>query len=184
MVRTIERPGFAKRTVARRAIAGREVVEAEAASADLVTPVGRLRLEERGGALTRIAWAPGRHATDSKIVPSPLLREAMLQLRAYFAGKRRSFELPLAPAGTPFQRRVLEAMAEIPYGAFETYGELAERVGSGPRAIGGVCAVNPLPIVIPCHRVLAAGGRLGNYSGGSGIQTKLALLDLEGALML
>lgn len=157
--------------------------EAAVATAELDTPIGRLRVEQREGALARISWVEAPEAGHAEIVPTELLREAVLQIRAYFAGKRRGFELPLAPAGTAFQKRALTAMAEIPFGSTETYGELAERLETSPRAVGGVCAMNPIPIVIPCHRVLAAGGRLGHYSGRGGLETKLKLLELEGALL-
>jgi methylated-DNA-[protein]-cysteine S-methyltransferase len=105
------------------------------------------------------------------------------QLSAYFAGKRRAFDLPLDPEGTPFQLEVWAALREIPYGHTLTYAELARRLGSpgAGRAIGLANSRNPLPIVIPCHRVVGAGGSLTGYTGGLAI--KKALLELEGALL-
>ncbi len=142
------------------------------------SPVGRLSITEAKGAVVRIAW------TDREAVVSasetPLLTRAAEQLGEYFAGARRDFDLPLDPAGTPFQRRVWTAMARIPFGATETYGALARELGSVARAVGGACGANPIPIVLPCHRVLGADGALGGFSGGVGPATKRALLELEG----
>ncbi|MEX0695326.1 MAG: methylated-DNA--[protein]-cysteine S-methyltransferase [Rhodospirillales bacterium] len=110
-----------------------------------------------------------------------LLNEARRQLDAYFNGRLTTFDLPLAPHGTPRQREIWSAMAEIPYGSLETYGALAARVQSSARAVGGACGSNPLPILIPCHRVIAAGGRAGGYSFADGLDTKHQLLNLEGS---
>ena len=112
---------------------------------------------------------------------SPLLNEAARQLDAYFAGNLTEFDLPLRPAGSDFERRVWDGMLGIPYGKTRSYGELAAGIGSGPRAVGGACGKNPIPIVIPCHRVLAKAG-MGGYSGSGGLKTKQALLAIEGAL--
>jgi methylated-DNA-[protein]-cysteine S-methyltransferase len=143
------------------------------------TPLGRLSLFEEGGALTALDWG-GKRSTGE---PTSLLLEARRQLGAYFAGKLRQFDLPMAPAGSPFELRVWQLMAEIPYGETRRYGELAAELGAVPRAIGQACGRNPLPILIPCHRVLAAQG-LGGYSGGTGLETKRRLLILEGALLV
>jgi methylated-DNA-[protein]-cysteine S-methyltransferase len=139
------------------------------------SPVGRLTIAEDNGALVRIGWGEG-----SAGATTPLLAEAAAQLDAYFAGRLTQFDLPLRPAGSAFDQRVWAAMQQIPYGQTRRYGELAMDVGSGPRAIGGACGRNPIPIVVPCHRVLASGG-LGGYSGGAGLPTKRLLLALEGA---
>jgi methylated-DNA-[protein]-cysteine S-methyltransferase len=90
--------------------------------------------------------------------------------------------LPLTPAGTPFQRRVWATLAEIPFGQTRSYGDLARELGSGPRAVGGACGRNPIPLLIPCHRVLTADGHLGGYSGQGGLVTKMQLLRHEGAI--
>jgi methylated-DNA-[protein]-cysteine S-methyltransferase len=105
--------------------------------------------------------------------------EAARQLDAYFAGTLRQFDLPLAPAGTPFQRRVWQGLREIPYGETVSYGELARRIGrpSAVRAVGAANGQNPLAIVIPCHRVIGSDGRLVGYGGG--LAAKSALLALE-----
>jgi methylated-DNA-[protein]-cysteine S-methyltransferase len=104
-----------------------------------------------------------------------------LQLAEYFAGKRRVFSLPLAPRGTPFQRSVWQALRQIPYGETVSYGELARRLGStsGARAVGLANGANPLPIIVPCHRVIGADGSLTGFGGG--LTIKRALLALEGA---
>jgi methylated-DNA-[protein]-cysteine S-methyltransferase len=108
------------------------------------------------------------------------LAEAVRQLREYFAGKRRDFELPLAPEGTDFQRKVWRKLQEIPYGQTISYGELAKRVGNpkASRAVGSANGKNRIPIVIPCHRVIAGDGGLGGFGGG--LATKEKLLAIEG----
>jgi methylated-DNA-[protein]-cysteine S-methyltransferase len=150
-------------------------------SLSIPSPVGRLTIAEEGDAVVAISWTD---AGDERAAGngSPLLAEAARQLDAYFAGLLTRFDLPLAPSGSPFERRVWTAMAEIPYGETRCYGDLAATVGSAPRAIGRACGRNPIPIVIPCHRVLAKTG-LGGYSGQGGLTTKRHLLALEGAAL-
>lgn len=140
------------------------------------SPVGRLTLDEDDENIVAIRWAdtPGGNG-------SPLLAEAARQLAAYFGGHLSRFDLPLAPAGSAFETRVWAAMRRIPYGKTRCYGDLAHDIGSAPRAVGRACGKNPIPIVIPCHRVLAKAG-LGGYSGEGGLATKTRLLALEGAL--
>ncbi|MFZ5610434.1 MAG: methylated-DNA--[protein]-cysteine S-methyltransferase [Pseudomonadota bacterium] len=144
----------------------------------LHSPLGDLSLTEEDGVLVALDWGWGRDQT-----PTPLLRRAVHQLHDYFDERRRQFEVPLYPHGTPFQRRLWAALEAIPYGETRSYQALARLLGSSPRAIGQACGANPLPILIPCHRVLAADGRLGGYSGEGGVETKIALLRLEGALL-
>ena len=141
----------------------------------LNTLVGSLSVFEDRGSIVAIEWGRGPEP-----VSSPTLAEAKSQLEAYFERRLRVFDLPLEPAGTPFQKAVWKAMAEIPYGETRTYGDLAHAVDSAPRAIGGACGRNPIPIVVPCHRVVGAGGTLTGFSGGDGVATKRALLSLEG----
>ena len=110
-----------------------------------------------------------------------IAREAVRQLQAYFQDHRFRFALPLAPAGTAFQRRVWDALRRIPAGETRSYGELAHQLGSGPRAIGAACRANPIPLFIPCHRIVAAHG-LGGFMGvtmGRGLHLKQRLLDHE-----
>jgi len=144
----------------------------------LATPVGFLTVFEDGGAVVAIEWGRAGQTRSSM-----MLEEATRQLDAYFDGRLKRFDLPLAPAGSRFQRAVWERMQAIPYGEARTYGELARALGSVARAIGGACGRNPIPIVIPCHRVVGGTGRLGGYSGGDGPPTKQALLKLEGYLL-
>jgi methylated-DNA-[protein]-cysteine S-methyltransferase len=144
----------------------------------LHSPVGDLTLSEEGGAIVALDWGWARDQADT-----PLLRRSKVQLERYFDGDPHPFHLPLAPAGTSFQQTVWRAMSEIPAGQTRSYGELAAAVGSAARAVGGACGANPIPIIVPCHRVLAAGGALGGYSGEGGIDTKVALLRLEGAIL-
>ena len=138
--------------------------------------VGDLVVDEEGEAIVAIRWADEKTGNGS-----PLLVEAARQLDAYFAGKLTDFDLPLRPAGSDFEQRVWAAMQKISYGETACYGDLAAVVNSAPRAVGGACGKNPIPIVIPCHRVLAKAG-LGGYSGSGGLKTKQTLLTLEGAL--
>ncbi len=110
------------------------------------------------------------------------MRAACDQLREYFLGKRRIFDLPLEPAGTPFERQVWTALLAVPYGATTSYGAIATGLGlvNGARAVGRANGANPIPIVIPCHRVIGSDGSLTGYGGG--LPLKRALLELEGAI--
>lgn len=146
----------------------------------LESPLGRVSLFEEDDALAALDWG-GKRASGE---PTRLLLRAKRQLELYFAGRLTEFDLPLAPRGSDFERRVWRLMAEIPYGETRSYGELAAALEAAPRAVGQACGRNPLPILIPCHRVVAAGGALGGYSGGTGIETKRRLLILEGALLV
>jgi methylated-DNA-[protein]-cysteine S-methyltransferase len=141
------------------------------------SPVGQLAIDEVDEVIVSIRWQDGVAGNGS-----PLLTEAARQLDAYFAGELRDFDLPLRPAGTAFERSVWAAMQDIPYGQTRSYGDLAGTTRSAPRAVGRACGRNPIPIVIPCHRVLGKGW-MGGYSGSGGLQTKEALLVIEGALV-
>ena len=138
------------------------------------SPLGPVTIRERDGAITAIDFKASKHQR-----PTPLLHAAAAQLAEYFAGTRTTFDLPLAPPHSPFQGSIREAMLAIPYGDTRSYGELAAQLGSNPRAVGQACGRNPFPIIVPCHRVLAAGGRIGGYSAGEGRQTKRWLLGHE-----
>jgi methylated-DNA-[protein]-cysteine S-methyltransferase len=143
----------------------------------LHTPLGDLTLSEEDGAIVALDWGRGRDQAET-----PLLRRARDQLQDYFDGTRTAFDLPLAPHGTDFQRRVWDALCTIPAGQTRSYAEIARQVGCrAARAIGQANGANPIPILIPCHRVVAADGSLGGYSGGEGEATKRHLLDLERA---
>jgi methylated-DNA-[protein]-cysteine S-methyltransferase len=140
--------------------------------------VGPLTLVEQDGALVRLGWGDVPDDFQNS-TPTPLLVETARQLAAYFAGNLTEFDIPLSPPGTEYQKRVWWAMNEIPYGETWTYGELAKRADTVPRAVGGACGANPIPVILPCHRVLAANGKSGGYSGKGGLMTKTALLDIE-----
>ncbi|WP_343082265.1 methylated-DNA--[protein]-cysteine S-methyltransferase [Ostreiculturibacter nitratireducens] len=137
-------------------------------------PLGRLVLTEEAGAITRLSFGG-----EAEGAASPLLNEAGRQLDAYLSGRLRGFDLPLA-IGEGARARFLEALLAIPYGETRSYGELARDLGVSAQAIGQACGANPIPIIIPCHRVLGADG-LGGFSAPGGIETKIALLKLEGA---
>ncbi|NKC34410.1 methylated-DNA--[protein]-cysteine S-methyltransferase [Falsiroseomonas selenitidurans] len=139
-----------------------------------LTPLGEVTVSAEDGAIVALDWGRGRDQADDG-----LLRQAVAQLHDYFDGLRSSFDLPLAPHGSAFQHRVWEALRAIPPGETRSYGDLARLLGSSARAVGQANGANPIPILIPCHRVVGAGGRLGGYSGGEGPATKRLLLDLE-----
>ncbi len=150
----------------------------------LESPVGPLLLVSDGRALAGIYMGEHRHGPEVDLAwtrkdDAPPFPQAKEQLTAYFQGRRREFDLPLAAAGTPFQQRVWEELRRIPYGATMSYAELAQRVGnpSACRAVGQANGRNPLSIVVPCHRVVGASGKLVGYGGG--LTRKERLLALE-----
>lgn len=142
------------------------------------SPIGGLRIHASAGLITAIAFdAQEPHGVRRS---DPLLDDAELQLRQYFAGQRRVFELPLANDGSEFQKLVWSELQRIPYGETASYGDIARRLGYEPgvsRAVGAANGANRIPIVVPCHRVIGANGMLTGYAGG--IERKKALLDLE-----
>ena len=150
------------------------------------SPLGMLTLAAEGDALTALVidgqkYAERHLAGEGRERETPALQRARLWLDRYFAGERpASAELPLSPKGTVFQKRVWQELLHIPYGATDTYGALAARLGSSARAVGSAVGRNPLSILIPCHRVLAADGGLTGYAGG--LENKEKLLKLEGAI--
>lgn len=145
------------------------------------TAVGSLRLTTDGTGITGIEFEPHPPCAGAREDDHPLLRQAVTQLAEYFAGTRTDFDLPLSPAGTAFQHKVWEALRGIPYGATATYGEVARRIGLDPattsRAVGAANGRNPIPVVVPCHRVIGADGRLTGFRGG--LDRKRTLLRLE-----
>lgn len=152
----------------------------------LDSPVGPLLLAADDIGLRAIEFHESRHRVrrdaDWQEGDHPILRETARQLADYFAGKRHAFDLPLAPRGTAFQCAVWQALATIPFGQTISYTEMASRVGkpTATRAVGAANGRNPLPIVLPCHRVIGADGSLTGFGGG--LPTKRFLLQLEGAL--
>lgn len=147
------------------------------ARAVLTGPLGPVTLHEAGGVLTRVTW--GQKEGAEPAAASPLLHEALEQLAAYFDGRLTRFDLPF-DWGTGLQAQVRRALAAIPFGETRTYGDLARDIGAPAQAIGQACGANPLPILIPCHRVLGARG-LGGFSAKGGVETKVWLLRHEGA---
>lgn len=142
------------------------------------SPVGPLLLTSDGTALTRLLFG-GEPDPSWSTEPCPVLERATGQLGEYFRGERTRFDLPLAPAGTPFQLAVWQALRDIPYAETINYGQLAARVGNprASRAVGLANGRNPISIVVPCHRVIGADGTLTGYGGG--LERKRRLLDLE-----
>ena len=143
------------------------------------TPTGPLCITEEAGKITRISWT--KAAEES---PTSLLEKAAHQLREYFNSERTDFDLPLSPQGSDFQKAVWRQMLAIPYGGTKTYGDLAKAIDGTARSVGTACGANPIPVIIPCHRVVGADGSMTGFSGGDGVETKQALLRLEGALLL
>lgn len=140
----------------------------------VASPFGPLTLHETGGVLTRLDWC-----ASERQVTSAVLDEAARQLAAYFDHRLTSFDLPL-DFGSGLQEQVRRAMAAIPFGETRTYGEIARAIGAPAQAVGQACGANPLPILIPCHRVLGR-ATLGGFSAPGGVETKVALLRHEGA---
>lgn len=141
------------------------------------TPVGDITVSALDDAIVALDWG-----WSSMHTPSPLLKRTCDWLNGFFDGDTNVLEIPLRPDGTVFQKRVWHAMSAIPSGRMRSYGELARELDSAAQAVGNACGANPIPILIPCHRVVGASG-LGGYSGGDGLTTKTALLRLEGALL-
>ena len=148
------------------------------------SPVGDLRIVERDGAITAIEFSPFRdhdgRPRGARSDDNPVLVEAVAQLRAYFARELKEFDLPLAPVGSAFQQAVWDQLVLIGYGDTASYGEIARRLGktnAASRAVGLANGSNPIPIVIPCHRVIGANGTLTGYAGG--IERKQTLLEIE-----
>ncbi len=148
------------------------------------SPIGRIELTGTAEAVTsltierngRLPWDPLPERN------TPVLKAAVAQLREYFAGKRRVFDLPVALVGTAFQEAVWTELSAIPFGEVVSYGEIGRGTGrpTAGRAVGGAVGANPMPLIVPCHRVLASDGRVTGYSAGAGIPTKVWLLDHEG----
>ena len=155
--------------------------------ARFATPLGTIIATASGDSLTSVDFVDAKYApildADCKEDPDfAPLKECARQLRGYFDGKRRTFDLPLAPRGTPFQQRVWKEIARVPFGKTITYAKLAERAGAAgsARAAGAATGRNPIAIVVPCHRIVGTDGSLTGYAGG--LERKMKLLELEGVL--
>ena len=144
----------------------------------VTSPFGTIGVVEEDGAITKLVW-DGEDRGES----GGAADAAVQQLGAYFAGELNAFDLPLAPRGTPFQQQVYAAMSAIPIGETLTYGDIAEKLEVPPQPVGQACGSNPIPIIIPCHRVVGMDG-LGGFSAPGGVETKIKLLRFEGAYSL
>ncbi len=142
------------------------------------SPLGPLTVVERDGEIAELRFGVSSRnsGTDE---PTSLLQAAADQVTEYFAGGRKEFDLPFAAPATPFQKAMRAAMLDIPFGHTRTYGDIAKTIGMPPQAVGQGCGQNTIPIIVPCHRVVAAGGKLGGFSGGEGAPTKRWLLAHE-----
>jgi len=148
----------------------------------MASPVGALLLVSDGAGLRQIVFAKNGEPAEPQPdwqEDSAVFREATTQLTGYFAAQLRVFDLPLAPKGTPFQQLVWEELLKIPYGETISYGDLAQRIGNpkASRAVGLANGSNPIPIIIPCHRVIGSNGKLTGYGGGLPIKEKLLALE-------
>ncbi len=143
------------------------------------TALGRMGIEETDGRITRLFLPADTALPDSARRETPLLRQAFTQLEGYLSRMIRDFSLPLEPAGTPFQRRVWQALLAVPYGRTATYKDIAAALGNplACRAVGLANSKNPIPIFIPCHRIVGTNGKLTGFRGG--LAMKQALLNLE-----
>jgi methylated-DNA-[protein]-cysteine S-methyltransferase len=148
------------------------------------SPIGRIELTGDGAAVTSLTIERQGHLPleEHQENSDPVLDRAVEQLGEYFAGTRTSFDLPLSVGGTEFQRQVWHRLSELGYGEVISYGEIGRATGrpTAGRAVGGAIGANPVPIIVPCHRVLASNNRITGYSAGNGIPTKLWLLEHEG----
>lgn len=145
------------------------------------TRIGTIAIAEEGGRLCSLRFLPGSREEQRAFGGSSLLDEAFAQLDAWLAGRLPAFSLPLAEAPTPFAAEVRRALLSIPRGERRTYGQLARALGrpSAARAVGNACARNPLPLIVPCHRVVPLDGTTGNYLGGAPLKALLLRLEEE-----
>jgi methylated-DNA-[protein]-cysteine S-methyltransferase len=157
--------------------------------ATIDSPLGRIELTSDGEAITFLSIEGVEGSPHGRLQhggrpgePDKVIKQATKELGEYFAGKRKDFDVPVKLAGTEFQQAIWHELLNIPYGGHASYGDLAARAGNpkAARAVGGAVGANPVPIIVPCHRILAGNSKLTGYSGGSGVPTKIQLLDIEG----
>jgi methylated-DNA-[protein]-cysteine S-methyltransferase len=150
----------------------------------LESPIGRIELVGNGTAVTSLTIERAGHLPFESLPEhsDAVLDRAAAELTEYFSGQRQTFDVPVAVEGTAFQKAVWVLLAELPFGAVTSYGEIGFATGrpTAGRAVGGAIGANPVPILVPCHRVLASNGKITGYSGGNGVPTKVWLLDHEG----
>ncbi len=144
-----------------------------------ITMIGMISISDDGNGNIDGVFLPNSNLPARDDIESPVIKETACQMDEFLAGKRIEFDVPIVVEGTDFQKRVLKAISEIPYGETASYKDLAEKVGhpKAYRAVGGVCNINPIPVIIPCHRVVATNG-IGGFSDGLIIKKKL--MDIEG----
>lgn len=143
----------------------------------LHSPIGDLTIFEHENIIVALEWGWGANQ-----ISTPFLENAKTELHEYFSGTRKEFSMKTTSADNDLIDKIYEIMKKIPYGETMTYGEIAKKVKTGPRIVGSICGKNPIPIIVPCHRVMGANGKLTGYSGDGGLDTKIALLTLEGSL--
>ncbi|MHC1745777.1 MAG: methylated-DNA--[protein]-cysteine S-methyltransferase [Negativicutes bacterium] len=145
------------------------------------TIIGKIGIADNGNAISQLTFADEKVPVDALVKETPLIKEAAQQIKEYLAGKRKVFDIPIAAKGTPFQQIVWEALRAIPYGETRSYKEIAENIGQPKacRAVGMANNRNPIALMVPCHRVIGANGKLVGYAGGLDIKEKL--LNLEKA---
>ena len=148
-----------------------------------MTDIGRIHVAEEDGAITNV-MLPGEKAPPGTFASTPLLEKAAVQISEYLQGRRQKFTVPLAPQGSDFAMKVWKEMLDIPYGKVRTYGEMAVAIGrpGAARAVGQACNRNPISILIPCHRVVGAGGKLTGYAGGLDLKERLLRLEKDALL--
>jgi methylated-DNA-[protein]-cysteine S-methyltransferase len=148
------------------------------------SPIGRIEVTSDGDAVTTLSIERAGHLPWEELPEhtTAVLERAATQLDEYFAGTRMHFDVPVKLNGTEFQKSVWNELAQLPFGGVVSYGEIGTSTGraTAGRAVGGAVGANPVPIIVPCHRVLASDGRITGYSGGNGVPTKVWLLDHEG----
>lgn len=148
-----------------------------------MTDIGSVHVAEENGAITEIAL-PGEKAPVGEMSKTPLLEKAAAQITEYLQGRRQRFTVPLAPRGSDYALKVWKELSGIPFGEVRTYGDIAKAIGrpGAARAVGQACNQNPISIMIPCHRVVGAGGRLTGYAGGLVLKERLLRLEEDGLL--
>ena len=154
------------------------MTEAPTGTRMMRSPFGDVGVVEQDGSIIKLVWSGEDGGETSEVAD-----EAIRQLQAYFDHELTRFDLPLAPNGTPFQQQVYAEMQAIPLGETKTYGAIADKLDVPPQPVGQACGSNPIPIIIPCHRVVGMDG-LGGFSAPGGIETKVKLLRFEGAYSL
>ena len=143
------------------------------------TYIGKIGIEEKENCIHKVYFAKEQKPLECTIEETPILKEASIQLKKYLEGKLKEFTLPLCAEGTEFMHTVWDAIRMVPFGCTTTYGELAKKIGNpkAQRAVGRACNLNPIPIFVPCHRIIGANNKMVGYGGGIQVKEKLLLLE-------